>query len=109
MYHDIPSISAKDEMEMRLTSAVIDPNFSTDTFEGAQTFLENLIGYYVSRQVEVELHLGHRRGEIGRAALAEHRQQERHEHGDEAECDALSAGHPGTVTRPSPSQRTWAR
>jgi ribonucleoside-diphosphate reductase beta chain len=47
MYHNIPAIAAKDEMEMRLTSAVIDPNFSTDTFEGAQAFLENLIGYYV--------------------------------------------------------------
>ena len=32
---------------MQLTAAVLDPNFTTDTFEGAQTFLENLIGYYV--------------------------------------------------------------
>ena len=47
MYHDIPAIAAKDEMEMRLTEAIIDPDFSTDTFQGAQKFLENLIGYYV--------------------------------------------------------------
>jgi ribonucleoside-diphosphate reductase beta chain len=47
MYHDIPSISAKDEMEMQLTADLLDPNFSTETFEGAQKFLENLVGYYV--------------------------------------------------------------
>ena len=40
MYHNIPAIAAKDEMEMRLTSAVVDPDFSTATYEGAQTFLE---------------------------------------------------------------------
>ena len=47
MYHDIPSISAKDEMEMSLTADLLDPDFSTETFEGAQKFLENLVGYYV--------------------------------------------------------------
>ncbi|HLZ62399.1 MAG TPA: ribonucleotide-diphosphate reductase subunit beta [Ktedonosporobacter sp.] len=47
MYHDIPAIARKDEFEMQLTSAVLDPNFSTDTFEGMQKLLENLIGYYV--------------------------------------------------------------
>ncbi len=47
MYHDIPAISAKDEMEMSLTADLLDPDFTTETFEGAQKFLENLVGYYV--------------------------------------------------------------
>ncbi len=47
MYHTIPSIARKDDFEMRLTSALLDPHFSTASFEGAQQFLENLIGYYV--------------------------------------------------------------
>jgi ribonucleoside-diphosphate reductase beta chain len=47
MYHDIPAISAKDEMEMSLTAELLDPDFTTETFEGAQKFLENLVGYYV--------------------------------------------------------------
>ena len=47
MHHSIPAIARKDDFEMRLTSAVLDPAFSTATFEGAQKFLENLIGYYV--------------------------------------------------------------
>jgi ribonucleoside-diphosphate reductase beta chain len=47
MYHTIPAIQRKDEFEMQLTSALLDPHFSTATFEGAQRFLENLIGYYV--------------------------------------------------------------
>lgn len=47
MYHNIPSIAAKDEMEMRLTERMLDPDFTTDTTEGAQEFLRNLIGYYV--------------------------------------------------------------
>ncbi len=47
MYHDVPSISAKDEMEMRLTADLVDPDFTTATYAGAQKFLENLVGYYV--------------------------------------------------------------
>ncbi|GCE47746.1 ribonucleoside-diphosphate reductase beta chain [Thermosporothrix hazakensis] len=47
MYHDIPAIKRKDEFEMQLTADVLDPDFSTETFEGMQKFLENLIGYYV--------------------------------------------------------------
>ncbi len=47
MYHNIPSIAAKDALEMELTAALIDPNATTATTEGAQRFLENLIGYYV--------------------------------------------------------------
>lgn len=47
MYHEVPAISAKDEFEMRLTEEILDPDFSTSTFEGAQAFLRNLIGYYL--------------------------------------------------------------
>lgn len=46
-YHEIPSIRAKDEFEEELTRDVLAPGFTTRTFEGAQRFLENLIGYYV--------------------------------------------------------------
>ena len=47
MYNEINTIHNKDQFEMKLTEEVLDPNFSTATFEGAQKFLENLIGYYV--------------------------------------------------------------
>jgi ribonucleoside-diphosphate reductase beta chain len=47
MYHEIPSVAAKDEFEMALTADVVQPGFTTETREGAQRFLENLIGYYV--------------------------------------------------------------
>lgn len=47
MYNEINSIHNKDQFEMELTAAVLDPNFSTATKEGAQKFLENLIGFYV--------------------------------------------------------------
>ena len=47
MYHEIPAIAAKDELEMALTADVLDPSFTTATFAGAQKFLENLVGYYV--------------------------------------------------------------
>ncbi|MCH9611259.1 MAG: Ribonucleoside-diphosphate reductase subunit beta [Chlamydiales bacterium] len=47
MYNEIPCIHEKDNFQMSLTEAVLEENFSTDTFEGAQKFLENLIGYYL--------------------------------------------------------------
>ena len=47
MYRSNPTIARKDEFEMQLTADVLDPHFSTDSFEGAQKFLENLIGYYI--------------------------------------------------------------
>ena len=47
MYHQIPSITAKDELEMQLTSALVAPDFTTATEEGQRTFLENLVGFYV--------------------------------------------------------------
>lgn len=47
MYHEIPAIARKDAFEIRLTEALSDPNFSTDTLQGKQEFVRNLIGYYV--------------------------------------------------------------
>jgi ribonucleoside-diphosphate reductase beta chain len=47
MYNEVNTISDKDKFEMQLTAEVLDPNFTTKTFEGAQKFLENLVGYYV--------------------------------------------------------------
>ena len=47
MYNEINTINAKDHFEMELTADILDPNFSTQTQEGAQKFLENLIGYYL--------------------------------------------------------------
>ena len=47
MYNEVNSIHNKDKFEMELTQEVLDPHFSTATPEGAQKFLENLIGYYI--------------------------------------------------------------
>jgi len=47
MYNEINSIKGKDTFEMQLTEDMLEENFSTTTFEGAQKFLENLIGYYI--------------------------------------------------------------
>ncbi len=47
MYHEIPSITQKDEFEMKLTADILNDNFDTSTTEGLQTFLRNLIGYYI--------------------------------------------------------------
>lgn len=47
MYNEVNSINKKDQFEMTLTQEVLDPNFSTTTPQGAQKFLENLIGYYI--------------------------------------------------------------
>lgn len=47
MYNEINSIHAKDSFEMTLTEDMLQPNFTTGTKEGAQKFLENLIGYYI--------------------------------------------------------------
>lgn len=47
MYHEVPAIARKDAFEMELTAALLDPEFTTETFEGAQKFLQNLIGYYL--------------------------------------------------------------
>lgn len=47
MYNEIPCIKEKDSFQMQLTADVLEEGFTTETFEGAQKFLENLIGYYL--------------------------------------------------------------
>lgn len=47
MYNEVNTIHDKDRFEMKLTEEVLNPHFSTATPEGAQKFLENLIGYYI--------------------------------------------------------------
>jgi ribonucleoside-diphosphate reductase beta chain len=47
MYRENPTIAKKDAFEMELTAEVLAEDFSTDTQEGRQAFLKNLIGYYV--------------------------------------------------------------
>lgn len=47
MYNEVNSIHEKDKFEMELTEQVMRSDFSTETKEGAQKFLENLIGFYV--------------------------------------------------------------
>ncbi len=47
MYREIPAVAAKDAFEMELTASLVEPDFTTATIEGAQRFLENLVGYYV--------------------------------------------------------------
>jgi ribonucleoside-diphosphate reductase beta chain len=47
MYETIPSIKAKDDYVIGFTQSVLDPNFKTNTLEGVQQFVHDLIGYYV--------------------------------------------------------------
>jgi len=47
MYNEVPSIARKDAFEMELTKEVLDPEFRTDTEEGMQILLKNLIGFYL--------------------------------------------------------------
>ena len=47
MYNEVNSIHDKDAFEMKLTEAVLRDDFTTDSVEGMQQFLENLIGFYV--------------------------------------------------------------
>ncbi|MFZ0566127.1 MAG: ribonucleotide-diphosphate reductase subunit beta [Chlamydiales bacterium] len=47
MYNEISVIKEKDTFEMQLTGDVMQDGFSTNTVEGAQKLLENLIGYYI--------------------------------------------------------------
>jgi ribonucleoside-diphosphate reductase beta chain len=47
MYNEINTINEKDRFEMTLTEDILKPGFTTATPEGAQKFLENLIGYYI--------------------------------------------------------------
>lgn len=47
MYNENQSIKNKDQFEMTLTADIMKEGFTTSTREGAQKFLENLIGYYI--------------------------------------------------------------
>ena len=47
MYNSIPSIKAKDDFVVNLTTSVLDPNFKTDSIENIQKFVHDLIGFYV--------------------------------------------------------------
>lgn len=47
MYHEVASIEGKDRFVMRLTEDVLRDDFSTETVEGVQQFLKNLVGFYV--------------------------------------------------------------
>lgn len=47
MYNEVNSIHGKDAFEMKLTQDVLADDFTTDTVEGRQKFLENLIGFYI--------------------------------------------------------------
>lgn len=47
MYHEIPSVAAKDNFEMQYTENLFDGSFSTETDEGLRQFIENLVAFYV--------------------------------------------------------------
>lgn len=47
MYHEVNSIRDKDAFEMQLTADILQPNFTTETVEGMQRFVKNLVGFYV--------------------------------------------------------------
>ena len=47
MYNEVNTIHDKDAFEMDLTADILKPDFTTTTPEGAQKFLENLIGFYI--------------------------------------------------------------
>lgn len=47
MYREIPSVVRKDEFEMQYTRSLYDADFSTETAEGSQQFIENLVAFYI--------------------------------------------------------------
>ena len=47
MYHEVASIQGKDQFVMKLTEDVLREGFSTETTEGIQQFIKNLVGFYV--------------------------------------------------------------
>ncbi len=47
MYHEVDSIKGKDDFVMSLTKEVMQDNFNTNTLQGKQDFIKNLIGFYV--------------------------------------------------------------
>ena len=47
MYLTIPSIKDKDDFVVKLTAAIFNPQFTTDSLTNIQQFLHDLVGYYV--------------------------------------------------------------
>ena len=47
MYETVPSIKAKDDYVVNLTSSILDPDFTTESDEKIRMFIHDLIGYYV--------------------------------------------------------------
>lgn len=47
MYHEVNSIQEKDDFEMKLTADIMKGDFDTNTTEGLQKFVKNLIGFYI--------------------------------------------------------------
>ncbi len=47
MYNTVPTIKAKDDFVIGMTSDMLDPNFKTDSVANIQRFIHNLLGYYV--------------------------------------------------------------
>ncbi len=47
MYNEVNTIHNKDKFEMELTADIVKDGFTTTTPDGAQKFLENLIGFYI--------------------------------------------------------------
>jgi len=47
MYRETPSVARKDQFEMQYTRSLYDSGFTTDTTEGLQYFLENLVAFYI--------------------------------------------------------------
>ena len=47
MYETIPTIKEKDEFVIELTKSIFDPHFEITDLKSMQTFLHDLIGYYV--------------------------------------------------------------
>lgn len=47
MYREIPAIQRKDDFEMELTRSLSEGNIDTNTLQGKQDFVKNLIGYYI--------------------------------------------------------------
>lgn len=46
MYREIPSMHAKAEFEAQLTADILNTDFNTETYQGRQRLVGNLIGYY---------------------------------------------------------------
>jgi len=47
MYQEVDSIKGKDQFVMSLTESILRPDFTTETTEGLQEFIKNLVGFYV--------------------------------------------------------------